>query len=58
MEFRCRKSKDKFVCSVCPKASLPLAILRGGSSRDLSAVNRELAHPSHINPLFNIHSQT
>ena len=29
MEFRCRKSKDKFVCSVCPKASLPLAILRG-----------------------------
>ena len=28
-EFRCRKSKDKFVCSVCPKASLPLAILRG-----------------------------
>ena len=29
VEFRCRKSKDKFVCSVCPKASLPLAILRG-----------------------------
>ena len=29
MEFRCRKFKDKFVCSVSLKASLPLAILRG-----------------------------
>ena len=28
-EFRCRKHKDKFVCSVRSKASLPLAILRG-----------------------------